>query len=206
MFGKKKKNNPSRIHSVGEERKEYSPSDENEKKLTAIFNELLGRSDYKKFDYQELELKTPHQSSIGKPDVPAEHFTILKTRLYHYAVTSASETYINRGESYVMTRIIKSFNGREVSRSFEFADNILTLDGIPKPDLKRIEQQQQQVLDNKDKLAKQSHARFVVRAQGEHRRDTAERYLRSRSFSFHNGSSTEELEQLVKNLKEAEKL
>ncbi len=202
MFNKKK-NQPIRIHSVGEEKKEYSPEDEKQSILNELFNELLSRPDYKKFDYGFNELKSPHIANHGhKPDVPATHYKIVETKLFHYGTDP--QTGCSNNERFVVSRIIKMFDGKELNRVYKFGNDILSLDHVPRPDLKRIETEAAKLqVDKKDKAAK-NHARCIVLGQEEARRDKVESYLRSQSFNFATSSSTEELERMADRLRETE--
>jgi hypothetical protein len=195
MFNNKKNKSKIRMTSIGGEKKQYSPSDEKEDKLTSIFNELIKRSDYKSFNYHSSETRTPYLKSdeMGRSDKRATYYDIHKTVLYHYAVTSQTASNTNHKESRIVTRIIKKYNGEELSRSFEFAQDILTLQHIPSPDLAKIEAEHARLHKEKEELATKKHALFTVRAQEEARRDKAESFLRSRSIPFHNQASTDEL-------------
>jgi len=196
----KKNNNKIRMQSIGEDKKAYSPSDEKTEKLTDLFNELIGRFDYKKFNYHHQETRTPHVKSdvLGKSDVKATYYDIYKTVIYHYAVISQTATNTEHKESYVMTRAIRKADGVEVSRQFEFAPSISNLAQVPRPDLKKIEAERAKIVKDTEDLATKKHALFAIRAQEEERLDKAVAFLRARSIPFDTRATIDELERTCK--------
>jgi hypothetical protein len=206
MFNNRKNKSKIRMTTICGEKKQYSPSDEKTDKLTDIFNKLIKRSDYKSFNYHASEIRTPHVKSdeMGRSDKRATHYDIIKTVLYHYAVVSQTATHTEHREQRIVTRIIKKYDGEELTRSFEFAPDILSLQHIPRPDIAKIEAEQKRLHKEKEELAEKKHALFAVRAQAEKERDDAETFLRSRRIPFHVQASTDELKRTVEAIKHIE--
>jgi hypothetical protein len=165
-------------------------------KLTVLFNELINREDYKPFTYHSLELKTPHQNQVGlKHDIPQTNYDVYKTVLYHYAENH--EQNIHSNETEIITRYIKKFEGKELSREYKLADNIRSSDQIPRPDLKARKIKREELERATKEAERKKHAANAVKVQQQSRRDRAEQVLRVQNIPFANGSSTEDLERFA---------
>jgi hypothetical protein len=191
-----------RIFSTGDEKNpEFTPR-QNEL-LTDFFNELIHRPDYDVTNWTEQPVKTAYKHVKFGTDTSATYYDV------HITLLSFIEKHQMHGSTKEATtttpmirRVIKKFQGKEVSRTFNL---LASIQDIPTPKLPSSKERDERREELRKEAAIKRKTLQLINATNR-RRDIVERRMYAHGVPYMKTLSTPELEDLADNLDKEAKL